>query len=102
MALYALILAEGLSYPFGLFGEPVHMLCFGLNVLRMFIQTIYFGGDIFFSANVPYFLFWPLRKLFLYILTSFIGGIFQIIPFINIPLGFFTFIFNIINFVLLG
>ena len=75
MASYALILAEALSYPFGIFGEPVHIVVFIIQTLRLVLSTIFFGFNIIFDANVPYFLFWPLRKLVLYVVSSFLGGL---------------------------
>ena len=75
MASYALILAEALSYPFGIFGEPVHIVVFIIQTLRLVLSTIFFGFNIIFDATVPYFLFWPLRKLVLYVVSSFLGGL---------------------------
>ena len=75
MAQYALILAEGLSYPFGIFGEPVHIIAFVINMVKILAQTIFFGVDIIFTANVPLFLAIPVRKLVVYAASSIVGGI---------------------------
>ena len=75
MASYVLIIAEALSYPFGIFGEPVHIICFIIQTLRLISSTISFGIETIFNANVPYFIFWPLRKLVFYVVSSFIGGL---------------------------
>ena len=75
MAQYVLILAEGLSYPFGIFGEPVHIIAFVINMVKILVQTIFFGVDIIFTANVPLFLAIPVRKLVVYAASSIVGGI---------------------------
>ena len=75
MAQYALILAEGLSYPFGIFGEPVHIIAFVINMVKILVQTLYWAVDTIFTANVPLFITYPVRKLAVYAVSSIVGGV---------------------------
>ena len=68
--------------------------------MRLVIGAIFFGFNLIFDANVPYFIFWPLRKLAFYVVSSILGGLIQLIPLVNIPVGFLTLLINIINLVI--